>query len=144
MASKPIPDSQHQDHSSIDPVHGVVAVIRHDNRYLIIQRARGLAAGGAWCFPGGAVEPGETSAQVREVAEEVGLKVRPVGQVWQWTHKDGRLVLDWWQVEMLSTAIVPDPAEVADVRWMTAAEIRSMPGALPGLFQFLDRFCPES
>jgi mutator protein MutT len=129
-----------QAESASSPVHGVVAVIRRGNEFLMIRRAEGLAAGGAWCFPGGAVEPGETSAEaiVRELGEEVGLEGRAVEQVWRWTRPDGRLVLDWWQVETTSDRVIPDPAEVAEARWMTEAQIRATPGVLPGLLQFMD------
>ena len=76
---------------------------------------------------------------VREVAEEVGLPSRAIEQVWEWTREDGGLVLDWWRVEQLGELIVPNRDEVAEFRWMTEAEIRSTPGVLPGLLQFLDR-----
>jgi hypothetical protein len=77
---------------------------------------------------------------VREVAEEVGLPGVAVEQVWQSTGQDGGLVLDWWRVEPLTDLIVPNPAEVAEFRWLTAREIRHTPGVLPGLIEFLDHF----
>ncbi|HUU83050.1 MAG TPA: NUDIX hydrolase [Phycisphaerae bacterium] len=125
-----------------EAVRGAVAVIRRGGRYLMIRRPRDLVAGGAWCFPGGAIEPGESSGQavVREVAEEVGLPSRAIEQVWEWTREDGELVLDWWRVEPLGDLIVPDPAEVSEFRWMSEPEIRSTPGVLPGLIQFLNHF----
>ena len=109
----------------------------------MIRRAWQLTAGGAWCFPGGAIEPGESSGQAieREVAEEIGLPGRAVEQVWEWTREDGGLVLDWWRFEPLGELVIPNPAEVAEFRWMTEAEIRITPGVLPGLIQFLDHFC---
>jgi len=121
-------------------------VIRRGEHYLLIRRAEGVPAPGAWCFPGGAVEPGESSAAaiVREVAEEVGLEVTAQEQVWEWTGEGGRLVLDWWRVEVVGGELRADPAEVAEVRWLTPSEIRQTPGALPGLLQFLNRFAPAS
>ena len=129
------------------PVHGVVAALCLDGRYLMIRRAEGIAAGGAWCLPGGAVELGEDAAHaiVREVEEEVGLEVRAVEHLWRWSRDDGRLTLDFWQVEPLGTDLTakPNPAEVAETRWMTTAQIRRTPDVLPNLIQFLDQCCPD-
>ena len=53
---------------------GVVVVVRQDGRYLMIRRAAGVPVPGAWCFVGGAIEPGESQADTaaREFREEVG------------------------------------------------------------------------
>ena len=66
-------------------VEGVVAVIARASRFLVIRRADGIPAGGSWCFPGGAIEPGEDAAAavVREVREEVGLAIEPIREVWR-------------------------------------------------------------
>jgi len=124
------------------PVYGVVAMIQRGAALLVIRRAAGRAAAGAWCFPGGAVEAGESPAQAieREVAEEVGLTGRAVEYLWRWTRPDGELVLDWWRVEPAGYDLVPNPVEVGECRWLTLPEIRRMPGVLPGLLEFLDRF----
>ncbi len=125
-------------------VRGVVAALRRGDRYLVIRRAAAVPAGGSWCFPGGAVEAGETSGQaiIREMAEEVGLTVRAVERIWQWTREDGLLVLDWWRVEADDCRLRLNPAEVADARWLTPPDIRALPGALPGLLEFLELFHP--
>ena len=61
------------------PIVGVAAVVIEDDRVVLVRRGRPPAYG-AWSLPGGAVEPGETleEAVVREVAEEIGLKVEVV------------------------------------------------------------------
>ena len=127
-------------------VRGAVAALRRGDRFLIIRRAAGVRAGGRWCFPGGAIEPGESSGQaiVREMAEELGLSVQPVERIWRWSGRDGKLVLDWWLVEASGDRLEPNPAEVAEARWMTPAEIRQIPEVLPGLLEFLDEFCPPA
>lgn len=129
-------------------VRGAVGILQRNGRFLLIRRAEGIRAGGCWCFPGGAIESGETSAQaiVREMAEEVGLRVRAIEQVWQSSREaEGEtLVLDWWRVKTTGGRLQPNPAEVAEVRWLAAEEIRNHPSVLPGLQEFLDRFGASS
>ena len=127
-------------------VHGAVAALCRGERLLLIRRAEDIRSGGRWCLPGGAIEPGESSGQavVREMAEELGLTVRAVEQVWRWTRPDGKLMLDWWLVESSSDRLELNPAEVAEARWLTPAEIRKIPDVLPGLLEFLDTFYPPT
>ena len=61
----------------------VAGVVWKDGRVLIDRRpAKGLL-GGLWEFPGGKIEPGEIppEALARELAEEVGIRVRIVRQM---------------------------------------------------------------
>jgi mutator protein MutT len=69
------------------PLVGVGAIILDRNRVVLARRGRPPALG-QWSLPGGIVEPGETmeEAIVREVEEEVGLKVEVIHLV---------SVLDW-------------------------------------------------
>jgi 8-oxo-dGTP diphosphatase len=63
-------------------VLGVGAVVVYDGRALLIRRGKEPLRG-RWVVPGGTVELGETleEAVVREVREETGLVVRPLGIV---------------------------------------------------------------
>lgn len=119
---------------------GVIAAIRDDRaRWLMIQRAEGLVLGGAWCFPGGGIEPDESprAALIREVREEIGVEVEPGRRVWEWRRDDGALHLEWWTASIVSGVLRPDSAEVQQVRWMTASEIRGTPDVLPNNLAFL-------
>ena len=51
---------------------------RPDRQVLFAQRPEGKAYAGYWEFPGGKIEPGESSlaALVRELEEELGIRVR--------------------------------------------------------------------
>ena len=121
-------------------VHGVIAVVARDGRYLVIRRADCVPAPGAWCFVGGAMEPGESEpeALVREFREEVGGLISPVRRIWEYLRPDGRLRLYWWSAELLAGELQPNPAEIAELRWCTPAEMRALPGLLPNNLEFLD------
>jgi len=119
---------------------GVVVVVRRGGRYLVIRRAPGVPVPGAWCFVGGAIEPGETQAEavVREFREEVGASVRPVERVWEYERPDGLLRLFWWRAELLNGDLRANPDEVAELRWCTHAEIRQLPHVLDSNLTFLE------
>ena len=60
-------------------VHVVAAAIFDDQgRVLISQRPAHVHQGGLWEFPGGKLEPGETTANAlrRELHEELGITVQ--------------------------------------------------------------------
>jgi 8-oxo-dGTP diphosphatase len=62
------------------PYLAVSAAIFRDGRLLIVRRAR-PPANGLFTLPGGVVELGETltEAVIREVREETGLQIEPLG-----------------------------------------------------------------
>lgn len=130
--------SQREERSSRIRGDGVVAVIRRDDRYLVIRRAANLSAGGMWCFVGGAVEPGETQQQalVREVREEVGLEVVPVAKVWECLSLNREWRLHCWQAKPISESILANPQEVAAVDWLTPQQIVALPGIMPSVVEY--------
>lgn len=119
---------------------GVVAVVRRDGRFLLIRRAEGILAGGAWCFVGGGIETGEPQADalLREFREETGGAIRAIEKIWEYRRPDGKLLLHWWLAELLDDRFRPDPAEVSDLRWCNESEIRALPWVLDSNLEFLD------
>jgi NAD+ diphosphatase len=77
----------------------------------------------------GFVEPGESAeaAVVREVAEEVGVRLRSLryegSQSWPYP---GSLMLGFTAVADRAQRIVTDPAEIAEARWFTRDDITQM------------------
>ena len=55
-----------------------IAVVEHNDRFLVGRRSEHLPLGGLWEFPGGKIEPDESpkAAAARECLEETGLRVR--------------------------------------------------------------------
>lgn len=109
---------------------GVVAIVARGGRVLVIQRAPGVPHPGYWAPLSGRVEPGESQAEavVREVREEVGLRVRAGRKVWECTTHDGRFLLHWWTAIVDGDAgeVVADPREVSDFRWIDSAEFERL------------------
>jgi mutator protein MutT len=66
----------------------VDAIVRRDNEILIMKRAMGLMSG-AWYFPGGQLEHGETpeDGARREIMEETGLEVQDLELFRAWTYE---------------------------------------------------------
>ncbi|MBI5763637.1 MAG: NUDIX domain-containing protein [Planctomycetes bacterium] len=121
-------------------VYGVLGIIRRDDRLLMIQRSATVRVPLAWCFPGGTIEEGESqdAALVREMREEVHLEVAPGKLLMTQTKHDGRLVLYCWSATILSGEPRPNPMEVAQIEWLTPAEIRAKSGVLAGTTDILD------
>lgn len=61
------------------PLHVAAAIFIRDQKVLACRRAPHKSSPGLWEFPGGKVEPGETSfiALVREIKEELGFECKP-------------------------------------------------------------------
>jgi mutator protein MutT len=102
--------------------------------FLMIQRARGVPKGGCWCFPGGHVEPGETSRQAiqREFAEELGIEVLPVERLGSVRVVGPRLyILAVWLVRHVGGELRLAQDEIDEARWLTASEARLVRPNLP-------------
>ena len=119
----------------------VEGAIVKDGRYLLVVRGAKEYAPGGLCFPGGKVEGAGSADDVleatlrREIAEEVGLETNDEMAYLRSSAflAEGEPVVDVvflcrWQS---GEAIAADPAEVAAVRWMTAAEAIAHPETPP-------------
>lgn len=104
---------------------GAVAVVVREEKFLVICRSHLVVAPGAFCFPGGGIEPGESEEQalVREFQEELGAVIRPLRRIWQSTTR-WQVELAWWLGEVPPDAVLAaNPAEVAGVHWLSPAEM---------------------
>lgn len=100
-----------------------------------------------WTLIAGEVEPGEqpSDAAIREVKEETGLEVLPGVEIGRRTHpRTGRLM-----VYLACTPVreadepevyIGDPAELADVRWVSRGQVTEY---LPDLYEPVQRYIAQ-
>jgi 8-oxo-dGTP diphosphatase len=119
------------DHPAIEtiavPSRVVAAVIHRSGTWLVCQRATEKRYGGLWEFPGGKVEPGEDDAAAlrRELAEELAVTVRRIGQPLLVVHDPGSMyVIIFTEVEIEG---IPIPCEHVELRWASLVEIQGLP-----------------
>lgn len=118
---------------------GVVAVIVREGRLLVIRRSRHVVAPGAYCFPGGGIDPPETERQalMRELHEELGVVVEPWGKLWNSVTPWG-IALAWWRAGLSVDAVLaPNPLEVEAALWLTPTEMAALPELLESNRHFL-------
>jgi 8-oxo-dGTP diphosphatase len=103
------------------PLIGVGGIIFKHNKVLLIKRAHPPSEG-KWSVPGGLVEIGETlrAAIIREVEEEVGLKVRPENMVDVIERiipdSSGKIIYHYVIVDFLCTILAGSPVANSDVK----------------------------
>ena len=121
------------------PLRGVVAVVMRSQQLLVIRRSQFVVAPRLLCFPGGAIEEGESeeAALVREVYEELGVTVTPLRALWQ-SVTAWQVEIRWWHAELDHAAVpIPNEAEVESFHWMTLDELRSSDDLLQSNHDFL-------
>jgi mutator protein MutT len=114
-----------------------VVLIREDRSVFLMRRLRGMAFGGMWAFPGGALEDGESPAEaaVREVLEETGVHLEPDRLVpwhrWLTPVFEPRRFDTFFYLAALPPGQEPHlPTGEADqVRWLTPARALTEHGA---------------
>ena len=98
-------------------------------RILLARRTAGRDLAGAWEFPGGKVDPGETAFQAldRELHEELGIRihsVEPLIAVAQ-DYRDKRIVLDVYRVTRFSGK--PRGREKQALAWSPLEKLSTYP-----------------
>ena len=103
----------------------VAAIIRKNDEILITQRPDNVHLANLWEFPGGKVESGETlrAALVREIREELGIKIRVDGEYCRIDHDyPGRSVrLYFFNCTILEGE--PQSLAVAALRWVSPTDL---------------------
>jgi 8-oxo-dGTP diphosphatase len=94
-------------------------------RYLVAERPAGKPSAGKWEFPGGKIEPGESTVQAlaRELHEELGIELmaaRPLIRI-RHAYPDKRVLLDVWRVTGHRGQAYG--REGQQLRWLTLEEL---------------------
>lgn len=113
-------------------IHVSAAVIHDADGRVLVVRKQGTTR---FMQPGGKPEAGENAAQTlaRELDEELGLKVdeaelRPLGRFVSAAanEPDHRVVADAFALT-IDAAAVHVQAEIAELRWITPADVDALP-----------------
>jgi 8-oxo-dGTP diphosphatase len=117
-----------------EPQVVVGAAIWRDGRLLAARRSAPSALAGGWELPGGKVDPGESDEQalLREIAEELGVRIELTARVGtDWPLAPG-LVLRVWNARLADPAGDPLPLQDHDeLRWLAPSELEAVDW-LPG------------
>jgi 8-oxo-dGTP diphosphatase len=109
----------------VKEIHVVGAVIVRDGLVLCARRGPQQSLPGMWEFPGGKVEPGESSSEAlaREITEELGCNILVGEQINTHAHDYpfARVVLStfWCRI----SAGEPVTGEHAELRWVDPADV---------------------
>ena len=112
------------------PVHVVAGVLSDARgRILLARRTEGRDLAGAWEFPGGKLERGESPFQAldRELFEELGIRIHamePLIAVPQ-AYRDKRIVLDVYKVSKFSGK--PRGRELQALAWSPPEKLHTYP-----------------
>lgn len=122
----------------------VAAIIIHENKIFATQRGYGEFKDG-WEFPGGKIEPGETSqeALVREIKEEldIEIKVKDFLETVEYDYPGFHLSMDCFFCTIKSGELVLKEHEAA--KWLTMETLDSVDwlpadqGLIEGIREYL-------
>lgn len=123
----------------------IVAVLVRAGRVLVIRRGPESSFDGYWAPLSGTMEPGETQEEtlVREVREEIGVRVTPLAKVWECDTDDGRYRLHWWTAELAPGDLSPDAGEVSETRWVEPSEFAHLEPTFAGDREFFATVLPQ-
>ncbi len=116
------------------------AVIERDGRFLMTRRLKGTHLAGAWEFPGGKCDPGESldACLARELLEELGAGARIGAEIFTVEHAyaERTVRLHFFATDLLDE---PRPQLGQQMQWVSRQELASLelPEADRGLVELL-------
>lgn len=118
----------------IKPAIGVAAIVFHQDKVLLVQRANEPGKG-QWSFPGGKLRAGESLKQAaeRETREEAGIKVSAssIAHTFEMIEYDDKQELKFHYIiiDMEAKYLSGQPEandDALDARWISIKEIASL------------------
>jgi 8-oxo-dGTP diphosphatase len=104
------------------------AIVERDARFLLTRRVKGTHLAGAWEFPGGKCEPGESleACLAREMMEELAVQcvVGPSILVTRHAYPERTVELHFFAVTISGD---PVPQLGQAMRWATRADLGTLP-----------------
>lgn len=122
------------------PIVVTAAVIERDGHFLMTRRLKGTHLEGAWEFPGGKCEPGEslTTCLERELLEELGTGSVIGREIFTVEHAYPERVV---RLHFFAATLRDEPTPLLgqQMRWVSRADLRSLelPEADRGLVDLL-------
>jgi len=129
-----MPPHKDDRHYPSRPVVGVGVVIWREDKVLLVKRGAAPRKG-EWGLPGGMQKLGETilAAAVREVREETGLDISPLGIITAldaMTHDDeNKLEFHYTVIEVAAESREGEAKatdDATDVRWVTLQQVEDL------------------
>ncbi len=136
--AKKCPECGHMSFPRISPA--VITAIVKDGKLLMAKHSYGVT--NRYGLIAGFVDPGETleEAVKREVAEEVGLKVKNIkyfdSQPWPFPHS----LMVGFTAEYKSGEIKVDELEILDAKWFSPEEISPLPSKMSIASELIEWF----
>jgi len=124
------------------PIIVTAAVIERDGCFLMTRRLKGTHLAGAWEFPGGKCDPGEslTACLERELLEELGVCSTIGREIFTVQHAYPERTVE---LHFFETALLDAPQALLgqEMRWVGREELRTLelPEADRGLVERLTR-----
>lgn len=121
--------------------HAIAIVLKQNDSFLLVKRAKKGKAEDYWCPITGAIEEGESQEQavVREASEEMGIGVEPIEKVWECYTEDMQYLLHWWSARLTDNRITVNPQEVKAYQWVTYEQMQNIGKMFNADLQFFKR-----
>jgi len=123
-------------------VVGIVSRKRGDeNEYLLMSSKRDFGEFTGFLYPpGGHLEPeeNEKKAVIREIHEELGIKVKPTKKYAETPGDVENQITHWWKCEADNHDLTIDEDEVENTAWHTKKEILSHDKVWPATKKFFE------
>ena len=120
------------------------AIIERDGQILICQRGAGGSCAFQWEFPGGKLEPDETSEQciVRECKEELGVDIQVI-RIFEETfyhYPDNEINFTFYEAAIINGQI--DMKIHKDIRWVERSRMKNFTFS-PADVQIVEKLCKD-
>jgi len=113
-----------------DTVIVAAGVLERKGKILAARRKKGTHLEGHWEFPGGKLEPGESPEEclVRELAEELGVSVRPgrILDVVFHRYPEKSVLLLFYACSLVEGGPEPKPIDCAELLWVERERLHSL------------------